>query len=61
MTVGGVGWSPAGCTEQFVCSCLWFRVCVFSFPSPHIWPTSTKCRPFSIPTAKTRTGKELCS
>lgn len=33
----------------------------FSLPSPHIWPTSIKCRPFSTRTVKTRTGKGCCS
>lgn len=39
----------------------WAALRAFSFRSPHTWPTSIKCRPSSIQTATTRTGKECSS
>lgn len=39
----------------------WATLRAFSFRSPHTWPTSIKCRPSSIQTATTRTGKECSS
>lgn len=56
---GVVGQSLLGCVGSVFD--VWSTVCAFSSQSPHIWPTSIKYRPFSIQTAKTRTGKECSS
>lgn len=57
----GLGGDHRDYTGSARVSGICFQVFAFSSQSPHTWPTSTKCRPSSTQTVKTRTGKARCS